>query len=150
MDVVCARISTGELVGDVCADIGVTPWAITNWAAQEPFAPLYARARERQAHAIAEKAYREAEAAHGDSASVQAARLRFDAGRWLASKIAPKVYGDKLDVTSGGERVGLEALVLGASKRLPTATAEILALPAPLSNEGELDASAPDADDTPE
>lgn len=30
-------------------------------------------------------------------------RLRVDSRKWLLSKLMPKKYGDKLDVTSGGE-----------------------------------------------
>jgi len=30
-------------------------------------------------------------------------RLRVDSRKWLLSKLLPKKYGDKLDVTSGGE-----------------------------------------------
>jgi hypothetical protein len=32
-------------------------------------------------------------------------RLEWDRKRWHASKLAPRKYGDKLDVTSGGERL---------------------------------------------
>lgn len=32
-------------------------------------------------------------------------KLRMDARKWLTSKIAPKLYGEKLDVTSGGEKL---------------------------------------------
>ena len=32
-------------------------------------------------------------------------KLQIDARKWAASKLAPKKYGDKLDVTSGGDKV---------------------------------------------
>jgi hypothetical protein len=32
-------------------------------------------------------------------------RLRVDARKWLLSKMLPKKYGDKLDVTSDGEKM---------------------------------------------
>ena len=32
-------------------------------------------------------------------------RLKIDALKWAASKSAPKKYGDKVDVTSDGEKV---------------------------------------------
>ena len=35
--------------------------------------------------------------------AIQRARLRTDNRRWLLSKLLPKKYGDKLDLTSGGE-----------------------------------------------
>ena len=32
-------------------------------------------------------------------------KLRVDARKWLASKLAPKKYGDKLDVTTDGDKI---------------------------------------------
>ena len=39
-----------------------------------------------------------------DTEHVQRSRLRLDTRKWFASKVMPKVYGDKLDVTSDGEK----------------------------------------------
>lgn len=36
---------------------------------------------------------------------VQRSRLRYDARKWLVSKLNPKKYGDKLDVTTDGEKI---------------------------------------------
>ena len=36
---------------------------------------------------------------------VQRSRLRVDARKWYLSKIKPKVYGDKVDLTSDGEKL---------------------------------------------
>lgn len=36
---------------------------------------------------------------------IQRSRLRVDARKWLVGKLAPKKYGDKVDVTTGGEKV---------------------------------------------
>jgi len=36
---------------------------------------------------------------------MQRSRLRYDARKWLVSKLNPKKYGDKLDMTSGGEKL---------------------------------------------
>jgi len=36
---------------------------------------------------------------------MQRSRLRYDARKWLISKLNPKKYGDKLDMTSGGEKL---------------------------------------------
>ena len=32
-------------------------------------------------------------------------RLQVDVRKWMAGKLAPKKYGDKLDVTSAGEKI---------------------------------------------
>lgn len=57
MRAVCARVADGELVKDVAEDLGTTAATIRKWAADDPaFGALYARAREEQAHALAEQA----------------------------------------------------------------------------------------------
>lgn len=60
----------------------------------ERWRDAYARARELQAHAIAEKAVNDVENTRDDA---NLARLKFDARRWLVGKIAPRIYGDKIE-----------------------------------------------------
>lgn len=60
----------------------------------ERWRDAYARARELQAHAIAEKAVNDVENTRDDA---NMARLKFDARRWLVGKIAPRIYGDKVE-----------------------------------------------------
>ena len=40
-----------------------------------------------------------------DSEFVARSRIRIDARKWIASKLNPKKYGDKTDITSGGEKI---------------------------------------------
>lgn len=40
-----------------------------------------------------------------DGNTVQRARTQIDARKWLMSKMSPKKYGDKVDVTSGGDKI---------------------------------------------
>ena len=40
-----------------------------------------------------------------DSEVVQRSRLRIDARKWMLSKMEPKKYGDKLDVTTDGKSI---------------------------------------------
>jgi len=40
-----------------------------------------------------------------DNAVVQRDRLRVDSRKWLLAKLRPKKYGDKIDVTSDGEKI---------------------------------------------
>lgn len=76
----------------------------------------YAQARELQAEAWAAGVLEEADAPPSlvvnkagaevvDPGWVQLQRLRVDARKWLASKVLPKQYGDRVDVTSKGEQV---------------------------------------------
>lgn len=39
-------------------------------------------------------------------------RLRIDARKWMLGKMQPKKYGDKIDVTSDGEKVSSTAIVV--------------------------------------
>jgi hypothetical protein len=44
---------------------------------------------------------------------IQRDRLRIDARKWHLSKLNPKKYGDKVDLTSKGEKVETNIVVLG-------------------------------------
>jgi len=48
-----------------------------------------------------------------DREAVARSQLRVDTRKWYLSKLAPKRYGDRLDVTSGGEKIAPQSLVLG-------------------------------------
>ena len=49
-----------------------------------------------------------------ESNLVQRDRMRMDARKWLTSKIAPKLYGEKLDVTSDGEKLpASQTIIIG-------------------------------------
>jgi hypothetical protein len=37
--------------------------------------------------------------------NIQRSRLRYDARKWLVSKLNPKKYGDKIDVTTDGDKL---------------------------------------------
>jgi hypothetical protein len=113
---VLARIEDGELVTDACVAESMSKLTLYAWRdATDANKVRYARAREAQADKIAEDAMVIADDASGDtrygprdalipdSEYQSRSRLRFDARRWYLSKIAPRTYGDKLDVTSGGK-----------------------------------------------
>lgn len=64
------------------------------------FCQRYMRAREAQAHREADEIRLIADTATPETVNV--ARLQIDARKWRAGKLAPKVYGDKLDVDHKG------------------------------------------------
>lgn len=66
-------------------------------AEDEDFAQNYTRAREVQAHREADEIRSIADSASAEDYNV--ARLRIDARKWRAAKMAPKKYGDKIDHT---------------------------------------------------
>lgn len=45
-----------------------------------------------------------------DGEAVQRSRLRVDARKWYLSKLQPKKYGDKIDVTTDGEKINNDAI----------------------------------------
>ena len=53
---------------------------------------------------------------------VNRSRLRVDTRKWLLSKLIPKKYGDKIDVTSGGERIQPPAELRVVIDRVQNAT----------------------------
>lgn len=42
---------------------------------------------------------------HIDGAAIQRSRLQVDTRKWLVGKLNPKKYGDKIDVTTGGDKI---------------------------------------------
>lgn len=73
----------------------------------------YAQAREEGLDAMAESLVDDAEAA--TPLDWQVVRLRIDTKKWLLSKLAPKRYGDKLEVTGkdGGPLEMVHTLIEG-------------------------------------
>jgi hypothetical protein len=52
------------------------------------------------------------------SAWVQRLRVRIDVRKWAASKLAPRLYGEKLDVSVSETRISITAALALAEKRL--------------------------------
>lgn len=81
------------------------------------FREQYARAREAQAEFMVDETIEIADDGTNDyyknskgevlfdAEHVQRSRLRVDTRKWVASKLAPKKYGDKMDVTTNGKDV---------------------------------------------
>lgn len=96
------KIAAGEFLEDFCGKDGI-PHRSTVWRWQETdpeFATQCARARERSG---AEYERRVAAAAHDvvmGNIEPDAARVAINALTWLCKVRAPKVYGDKVDVTA--------------------------------------------------
>lgn len=101
-DTICERIAQGESLRGICADKGMPSiTTVHKWLIEQPeFAKQYVRAREEQAEFYADQIVSIADEAIADPAYVAKARLQIDARKWKASKLAPKKYGDKLEVDS--------------------------------------------------
>lgn len=105
---ILSRLCGGEALMDICGldrdDFLPSETTVYKYLNENPdFADKYARAREVQAHREVDEIRQIADAATAEDYNV--ARLRIDARKWRASKMAPKKYGDKLDITSKGDKI---------------------------------------------
>lgn len=104
---ICERLAEGQALIDICrsphmpADSTVEVWAEQEHPNRPGFPGMYARARDRGLHRLAEEVLSIADDpclfnGQPDPTLVQRARLMVDARKWYLSKRLPKVYGDKL------------------------------------------------------
>lgn len=113
---ICQQISLGRSLRSVCRDEGMPDNATVNlWVIddREGFAKQYARARLAQMAALEDELIEIADVEPGmlesgatDSGYVAHQKLKIDTRKWLMSKIAPKKYGDKLDLQHTGSDGG--------------------------------------------
>lgn len=126
-DAICERLANGESLRAICGDADMPSQAsVFRWlSGNDALSEQYARAREAQADTIFDEILAIAdtpmigekrkiredgsvEVTEGDM--IEHRRLQVDARKWMAGKLRPKVYGDKLDLNhSGGVTVTLES-----------------------------------------
>ena len=96
-DIICARIAGGESLRKICLAKDLpTPQGVRKWLNADKDGELvaqYARAREEQADHYADEIITIAD---NKNLSPEDRRIRIDARKWVASKLKPKRYGDKL------------------------------------------------------
>ena len=126
---VCELMATGLSGRAACEAVGVPQSVWMGWIASSVVSlDQYARAREACATVLAESILDEAQKwALIDPAG---GRLIVDAKKWVAARMYPKRWGDKLDITSGGEKVSpivaLPAVTLIPDKLEQAEEAEVL------------------------
>jgi hypothetical protein len=99
---ICKMLEAGLTLTQIC-QIPEMPHISTvyDWQDAFPdFAENYARARARQADTLANRVLDEAMNSH----DAPIGRLRMDALKWYASKLAPKKYGDKVEIEQTGNQ----------------------------------------------
>ena len=119
-DKVCERIAGGESVKTICADDDMPSQdSFYKWLREKPgLAERYTRAREAQADTIFDEILEIADDGRNDWMArkegedeievlnhehVQRSRIRIDARKWMAGKLAPKKYGDKLTLDASDD-----------------------------------------------
>lgn len=107
----CERIAKGESVRTICEDEDFPAQStVYKWLNEnDSFSEQYARAREKQADFLAEEIIQIADDGRNDTYTddkgnvltdhdvIARSRLRVDARKWYASKLAPKKYGDRVE-----------------------------------------------------
>lgn len=118
---ICRELAEGRSLVSICRDEGMPARStVYQWldAGTDGFPDRYARARTRQADAMAddildiadETSFDTIDGKHGPMPNgewIMRSKVRIDARKWLMAKLAPKKYGDskQVDVTSKGERI---------------------------------------------
>jgi hypothetical protein len=99
---ICSMIESGMTLVSICAldDMPAISTAYEWIDSNSDFADNYARARQRQADTFAAMVMTEAFNAN----DAQIGRLRIDALKWTASRLAPKKYGDKIEVETQSQQ----------------------------------------------
>jgi len=100
---ICRRVADGKSLRTVCASKGMPGRrTVHTWlAADSEFRAQYAVARDYMVDALAEEALHLARTA--TAANAHARRLYVDAVRWYVGKVAPKKFGDRLDMNVTGQ-----------------------------------------------
>jgi hypothetical protein len=121
-DTVCARIAEGESLRSICADPEMpSVSSIIRWLLDEDkkeFWVQYAHARAAQAELMFDELLEIADDGSNDYMTIvkgsetynvedrevtNRSKLRVDTRKWYLSKVLPKKFGDKLDLTSDGK-----------------------------------------------
>ena len=101
--IICQRVAEGESLANIAREPAMPSYpTVMEWLkSNDDFAGMYRQARQDQADTLADEILTIADsvkdAGPADSAKVNAARLRVDARKWVAAKLKPKVYGDRVE-----------------------------------------------------
>lgn len=102
---ICDHMSEGGLAQDAIKKLGITRQSLHNWTEDDSvLLDMYSRARISQAHALAEDTLALANNVEPTKEAVDKARLQVDTRKWFTSKIAAKLYGDKLELSGDPDR----------------------------------------------
>lgn len=130
LDYICEKISEGVTLADICREKNIGRTIVYEWMKDDPsFAERFARARDAGFDVIADDCLKIADDGTNDFAKtnlgsedspiqietfnsehVQRSKLRIETRLKLLAKWNPKKYGDKLDVTSDGEKIQTQAI----------------------------------------
>lgn len=102
---ICELVRTQPLRRVCLADDMPAEGTVYGWIASVPeFAESYARARQARAHSRAEDIDEVTDQIRRGELDPTSGRVVIDAMKWQASKEAPRVFGDKLELAGNAEQ----------------------------------------------
>lgn len=106
VDELCQRLSQGVSMRSVCRDDDMPCMAtIWRWLREnDNFAKRYTAAKQESADAMIEDILAISDQ-DDDEESTNRSRLRVDTRKWIAAKLRPEKYSEKLDLTPSGGTV---------------------------------------------
>lgn len=103
---ICRQIAEGRSLTSICKVDGMPDiTTVYEWQRKHPeFSQRYAKARQDAADTLADEILRISdELEHAtDPIQIQAARLRVESRRWIASRLKPQTWGDKVQAEITG------------------------------------------------
>jgi hypothetical protein len=116
---VCLEIESNyKGISSICKEHNSSASAFYDWMeANTEAAERYARAKDRQADYLADLMLEEAFNDADDTIPfvgvnhIQRDRLKVDTLKFIAAKLKPKKYGDKIDVTSDGKEIKTTTII---------------------------------------
>ena len=124
---VVSRMATGKSLSSVLREPGMPPWATFNrmLRSNEQLRSIYDKAVQDRADKLADEIIELSDAVMPEglrgpeaSAWVQQKRLQVDARKWVASKLKPRTYGDRIDVSVVDQRISVIDAINEAQARV--------------------------------
>ena len=143
---ICEKIADGMSLRDICLEDGAPHRStVFRWLSQHPdFNDQYGRAREAQAELLADELMAISDDGQNDTYLdedgkqrtdhdvIARSKLRVDTRKWIASKLKPKVYGDRQQLDISGTLAITEASEEDLmAELLELVSTGVLKLPAP-------------------
>ena len=122
-DTILARISEGESLKGICRDLKIMNVTVYSWMRARPsFLTLYAQAREDRADSLGDDLQEIADASTPET--VQVDRLRTDVRKFIAAKLNPRKWGDRVQAAltgADGGPIQVQSIQVDAGELSPDA-----------------------------
>lgn len=113
IDEICDMISEGEMFTTIAKKYGCAVSLLYKYLCRDEHSARFRNALDSSASAYANKGEKVLIEAPADKIEIMRARELAQHYRWMAGKRSPGKYGDKVDVTSGGEKIEQSFVIAG-------------------------------------